>query len=93
MIRIIITEKIEKEIIVEETKIIEVYCDFCKKKFNPKKNKWGEVEIRFWGKENIKLEYLGEICKNCFNNLFKSKLRKVEEDDIRPVFVKIKKGI
>ena len=85
----IITEKIEKEIMVEEINIIEAYCDFCKKKFKPKKDKWGELEICFWDEENIKLEYFGELCKNCFNNLFKSKLRKVEkDDDVRPIFWK-----
>lgn len=88
----ILFEKVRRKVLIEEEKFTEVYCDFCEKKFKFDKNNlgnWIEIEFRI---PNGEL-YIGEICFQCFERLFKGKMRFIDrfEEFEKPDLVNIVK--
>ena len=67
------------EIKVKKELLLEVFCDFCKKKIDNNfvdYEGFGQIKIEFSYPSNYDGDvYTGEICDDCFKKHFKNKLK------------------
>jgi len=64
---------------VEKSELVAVICDFCKKEIDEsfvEHGGFGRIKISFGYPSKFDLTYFeGEICDECFEKLFKEKLK------------------